>query len=53
MGDLNQVVRTGFAGEKAGVVYEGEKRYDLVVCQSVIQYLDDPAASGAIRTMAS
>lgn len=31
VGDLNQVVRTGFAGEKAGVVYEGEKRYDLVV----------------------
>lgn len=31
VGDLNQVVRTGFAGEKAGVVYEGEKRFDLVV----------------------
>jgi heavy metal efflux system protein len=29
--DLNSVIRTGFAGEKAGVVYEGEKRYDLVV----------------------
>jgi SAM-dependent methyltransferase len=29
------------------------RRYDLVVCQSVIQYLDDPAASAAIRTMAA
>ena len=29
--DLNRVVRMGFAGEKAGVVYEGEKRFDLVV----------------------
>jgi heavy metal efflux system protein len=31
VGDLNQVIRSGFAGEKAGVVYEGEKRFDLVV----------------------
>ncbi|MBP9744173.1 MAG: CusA/CzcA family heavy metal efflux RND transporter [Saprospiraceae bacterium] len=31
VGELNQVIRTGFAGEKAGVVYEGEKRFDLVV----------------------
>jgi heavy metal efflux system protein len=31
VGDLNQVIRTGFAGEKAGVIYEGEKRFDLVV----------------------
>ncbi|MCU0348067.1 MAG: CusA/CzcA family heavy metal efflux RND transporter [Saprospiraceae bacterium] len=31
VGDLNQILRTGFAGEKAGVVYEGEKRFDLVV----------------------
>lgn len=31
VGDLNQVVRAGFAGEKAGVVYEGEKRFNLVV----------------------
>ena len=29
--DLNQVIRTGFAGEKAGIIYEGEKRFDLVV----------------------
>lgn len=29
--DLNSVIRAGFAGEKAGVVYEGEKRFDLVV----------------------
>ena len=31
VGDLNQVVRASFAGEKAGVVYEGEKRFDLVI----------------------
>lgn len=31
IGDLNKVVRMGFAGEAAGVVYEGEKRFDLVV----------------------
>jgi len=30
-GDLNRVIRMGFAGESAGVVYEGEKRFDLVV----------------------
>lgn len=29
--DINQTVRTAFAGEVAGVVYEGEKRFDLVV----------------------
>jgi cobalt-zinc-cadmium resistance protein CzcA len=31
IGDLNKVVRMGFAGETAGVVYEGEKRFDMVV----------------------
>ncbi|MCX6280571.1 MAG: CusA/CzcA family heavy metal efflux RND transporter [Bacteroidetes bacterium] len=29
--DLNKTVRTAFAGEQAGLVYEGEKRFDLVV----------------------
>jgi len=29
--DINQLIRTAFAGEKAGVVFEGEKRFDLVV----------------------
>jgi cobalt-zinc-cadmium resistance protein CzcA len=28
---LNQALRTAFAGEVAGVVFEGEKRFDLVV----------------------
>jgi len=28
--EVNQVVRSAFAGEKAGVIYEGEKRFDLV-----------------------
>jgi len=29
--DVNQVVRSAFAGETAGVIYEGERRFDLVV----------------------
>ncbi|MGL4584952.1 MAG: efflux RND transporter permease subunit, partial [Flavobacterium sp.] len=29
--DISQIVRAGFAGEKAGSVYEGEKRFDLVI----------------------
>ena len=31
IGDLNRVIRMGFAGESAGLIYEGEKRFDLVV----------------------
>lgn len=31
VGDLNKVIRTGFAGEATGKVYEGERRYELVV----------------------
>jgi cobalt-zinc-cadmium resistance protein CzcA len=29
--DLNMMVRTAFAGEKAGAVYENERKFDLVV----------------------
>ncbi|MES2565554.1 MAG: CusA/CzcA family heavy metal efflux RND transporter [Bacteroidota bacterium] len=29
--DINRIVNTAFAGEKSGVVYEDEKRFDLVV----------------------
>ncbi len=29
--ELNTIVRTAFSGEKAGVIFEGEKRFDLVV----------------------
>jgi heavy metal efflux system protein len=29
--DINTTIRAGFAGEKAGLVFEGEKRFDLVV----------------------
>ncbi len=29
--EVNQVIRTAFAGEKAGVIFEGEKRFDLVL----------------------
>ena len=29
--DINRVIKTAFAGEAAGLVYEGEKRFDLVI----------------------
>ena len=29
--DVNRVIKAGFAGESAGLVYEGEKRFDMVV----------------------
>ncbi len=29
--DVNRVLRTGFAGESAGMIYENERRFDLVV----------------------
>ncbi|MBS1654410.1 MAG: CusA/CzcA family heavy metal efflux RND transporter, partial [Bacteroidetes bacterium] len=29
--DVNRVVRTAFAGESAGMIYENERRFDLVV----------------------
>ena len=29
--ELNTLLKAAFAGEKAGVVYEGEKRFDLVI----------------------
>lgn len=29
--DINRVIKAGFAGEFAGFVYEGEKRFDMVV----------------------
>ena len=29
--DVNRVIRTAFAGEAAGIIYENERRYDLVV----------------------
>ena len=31
VGDVNRVVNTAFAGQIAGQVYEGEKRFDMVV----------------------
>jgi len=29
--DVNKIIRASFAGEAAGVIFEGEKRFDLVV----------------------
>lgn len=34
--EVNQVIRTAFAGEKAGIIYEGDKRFDLVLRSSEI-----------------
>lgn len=31
IGEISQIIRASFAGENAGFVYEGEKRFDLVV----------------------
>lgn len=31
VGTVNQAISTAFAGQSAGLVYEGERRYDLVV----------------------
>ncbi|MHC5310865.1 CusA/CzcA family heavy metal efflux RND transporter [Myroides sp. LJL116] len=31
IGQISQIIRMGYAGEAAGFVYEGEKRFDLVV----------------------
>ncbi|PAW95335.1 CusA/CzcA family heavy metal efflux RND transporter [Mucilaginibacter sp. MD40] len=31
IGTVNQALNTAFAGQSAGLVYEGEKRYDMVV----------------------
>jgi cobalt-zinc-cadmium resistance protein CzcA len=41
--DLNRIVSMGFAGEKVGSVFEGEKRFDLVLRlnQNNRQNLDD------------
>ncbi|TDQ08590.1 CusA/CzcA family heavy metal efflux RND transporter [Pedobacter metabolipauper] len=41
--DINTAIRTGFAGEVAGFVFEGEKRFDLVVRLEKVnrQSLDD------------
>ena len=40
---LNQYIRTGFAGEKAGYIFVGEKRFELVIRldQAFRQSIDD------------
>lgn len=52
--DVNQVLRTAFAGSQAGLVYDGEKRFGLVVRLDKdyrrnlddIKYLTIPLATG-------
>ncbi|MBO0939945.1 CusA/CzcA family heavy metal efflux RND transporter [Fibrella sp. HMF5335] len=41
--DVNQTINTAFAGQSAGSVYEGEKRYDLVLrlAEDKRQTIDD------------
>ena len=31
IGDMNRIITSAFAGKSAGLIYEGEKRFDLVV----------------------
>lgn len=31
IGDVNDLIQTGFGGKQAGIIYEGEKRFDLSV----------------------
>jgi len=38
--DINRVINTAFAGQSSGMVYEGEKRFDLVVRLSSAQKKD-------------
>ncbi len=43
---INRIIRTAFAGESTGMVFEGEKRFDLVVrlceeCRSNLQSLSN------------
>lgn len=35
--DVNSAIETGFAGKAAGLVYEGERRFDLVVRLIMLQ----------------
>jgi len=44
--EINRIIRTAFAGESAGMVFEGEKRFDLVVrlceeCRTNLQSLSN------------
>lgn len=46
IGDINRIIRTAFAGESAGFVFEGERRFDLVVrlceeCRNNIQAIEN------------
>lgn len=44
--DVNRVIKTAFAGDKAGVVFEGERRFEMVVRldKNYRQSLDDVRA---------
>lgn len=46
--EVNRVVRASFAGEVAGVVFEGEKRFDLVVRLDK-EYRNDLRSLGNLR----
>lgn len=38
--DINKIINTAFAGQSTGMVYEGEKRFDLVVRMNSAQRTD-------------
>jgi trans-aconitate methyltransferase len=52
--DVSEHASRRYGHEHADLsTWQPARRYDLVVCQSVIQYLDDRAASHAIDTLAA
>jgi hypothetical protein len=50
--DISEHACRRYGHERADVAsWQPRRRYDLVVCQSVVQYLDDAAARAAIDTI--
>lgn len=52
--DASEYASSRFEHELADVAsWQPRRRHDVVVCQSVLQYLDDPSAAKAITTLAA
>ena len=52
--EISDYLCSMFPWEKGSIAdYHSSERYDLVVCQSVLQYLDDRECSRAIQNLAS
>ena len=46
IGDVNKILNTALAGGKAGVVYEGERRFDLIVRLDKVRDADEEKVKG-------